>query len=122
MRTDIKTLVRNALISNTDLIALLGGERIYHQKAASASEYPRLNYFEVVNSDSHFADDKPYASDVVVQIDVFSKGSTSAIAGQIDKTMKEQGWTRSSAPDYYEEGTGVFHKAMRYRNSFLEIE
>lgn len=121
MITNIKVIVRNALISNDALILLLGKDedgspKVYQLVAPYANDYPRITFFEVVNRDSDFADDQPIASEIVVQIDVWNKGSTSAIAGEVDKTMKELGFSRTSSPDFYEEDTGVFHKAMRFKN------
>jgi hypothetical protein len=122
MITDVKVTVRNALLANAALVALLGGKRIYQLSTSNATEYPRITFFEVVNRDSEFADDQSIASEIVMQIDVWSKGSTSAIAKEIDKTMKELGYFRMSAPDFYEEDTKVYHKAMRFRNTIEEDE
>lgn len=120
MKTNAISEVRAALLANTALVALLGGQRIYPIAAPNAEEFPRISLFEIDNRDIAFADDVAYASEVPIQIDVWSKGSTSAISGEVDKTMKEQGWARTSAPDFYEPDTKVYHKAMRYRNQFLE--
>ena len=120
MIADVKTTIRTALIANSSLITLLGGQRIYQLKAPSATEQPRIDFFEVVNDDSEFADDQPIASDVVDQISIFSKTSTSAIAGEVDMTMKSLGYVRTTAPDFYEDATGLFHKAMRNRTKLLE--
>lgn len=125
MITNVKTLVRSALLANSDLLALLGDDKdghvpIYQLAAGDTSKYPRITFFEVDNRDRDFADDQSIASLVVVQIDIWSKGSTSAIAGEVDKTMKALGFTRSSATDFYEEDTKVFHKAMRFRTVLQE--
>lgn len=120
MKTDVKTIIRSALIANTALTDLLGGERVYQLAAPNAEEYPRITFFEIDNSDSEFSDDAAYAIDVRVQIDVWSKGSTSAIAGEVDTTMKSLGFSRTSAPDFYEPDTLVYHKALRYRAQFEE--
>lgn len=120
MRTDVKTEIRSALISNSALTGLLGGQRVYQLSAPNALEYPRITFFEIDNSDSQFADDEAYAADVRVQIDVWSKTSTSAISGEVDKTMKSLGYTRTSAADLYEQDTKVYHKALRYYRSYLE--
>lgn len=120
MKTDIKTEVRTALLNNVALVSLLGGQRVYQLAAPDAMEFPRITFFEVDNRDAAFADDKPIMADAIVQIDIWSKGSTSAIAGEVDRTMKEQGWSRTSAPDFYEEDTKVYHKAARYRRQFEE--
>lgn len=120
MKTDVKTEVRAALLANDELVALLLGQRVYQLAAPKADEYPRITFFEINNSDSQFADDEAYASDVSVQIDVWSKGSTSSIAGEVDKTMKSLGYSRTGAPDFYESDTKVYHKAMRYRRQYEE--
>lgn len=125
MITDVKAQVRSALLANSDLLALLGKDRfgndpIYQLRAADPEKFPRITFFEVDNRDRDFADDQSIASLVVVQIDVWSKGSTSVIAGQVDKTMKSLGFTRSSAPDFLEDDTGVYHKAMRFRTVLQE--
>lgn len=120
MITDIKIEVRAALLANAALVALLGGQRVYQLAAPNAEEYPRITFFEVDNFDSAFADDAPYGSTVVPQIDVWSKGSTSEIAKEVDKSMKSLGYVRTSAPDLYEQDTKVYHKAMRFRAQIEE--
>jgi len=119
--TDVKTTVRAALIANAALIGLLGGPRIYQFKAPNASEQPRIDFFEVVNRDSEFADNQSIGSEVVVQISIFSLGSTSAIAGEVDRTMKSLGYFRTSAVDQFESDSSLFHKAMRYRTNIQEF-
>ena len=125
MKTDIKTEVRAALLNNAALVSLLGIDRygnapIYALKSADAEKYPRITLFEVTNYDAAFADDVSIMADVIIQIDVWSKSSTSSIAGEVDKTMKEFGWSRTSAADLYEEDVGVYHKALRYRRQYEE--
>lgn len=125
MITDIKTQVRSALLANEALVSLIGKDKdgnvkIYQLAAPYADDYPRITFFEVDNRDSEFADDMPYASDIIVQIDVWSRGSTSALAGEVDRTMKALGYSRSNAPDFYEPDTQIFHKPMRYRNTIQE--
>lgn len=124
MITDLKAQLRSALIANADLVSLVGEDRDGNPKiqmvASYADDYPRVSYFEVTNFDSDFSDDNSFASEVVMQIDVWHKESTSAISGEVDKTMKQLGYTRSSAQDLYEDDTGVHHKALRYRNKFME--
>jgi len=121
LKIDVKTEIRTALIANTQLTTLLGGQHIYQLVAPNAEQYPRITFFEVDNVEAAFADDSAYASDVFVQVDVWSKGSTSAIAGEVDETLKGLGYSRTRAPDFYEEETRVYHKAMRYRRQFEEV-
>ncbi|URN96914.1 MAG: DUF3168 domain-containing protein [Candidatus Pristimantibacillus lignocellulolyticus] len=94
--------------------------KVYQLTAPYADAFPRITFFEVINEDSEFADDEAYASDISIQIDVWSKASTSAISKEVDRVMKAQGWSRTTGADLYEEDTKIFHKALRYRASFEE--
>lgn len=120
MKTDIKTEIRTALLANAALVSLLGGDRIYQLAAPDATEFPRITFFEVVNVDAAFADDMPIMADVIIQIDVWSKSSTSAIVGEVDTTMRAQRWSRTSGADLYEDDRKVYHKSLRYRRQFEE--
>ena len=104
-----------ALEANNALIGLLGDKRIYFMKAPKADEFPRVTFFEIDNIGSLYADDLEQGSTIYIQIDIWSKGSTSAIAGEVDKTMKTLGYARTSAADLFEQDTLTFHKAMRYK-------
>lgn len=127
MKTDVKAEIRAGLVANAELVALVGrdpenSEKIYPIASPYADAYPRITFFEIDNPDILYADDVPTASEAFVQIDIWSKGSTSAIAGEVDNTMKSLGWARTSAADLSEmEGTAIiYHKAMRYRAQFGE--
>ncbi|WDU84209.1 tail completion protein gp17 [Caloramator sp. Dgby_cultured_2] len=111
---NIKTTIVNSLKSNSNLINLLGGQRIYFQVAPNPNEFPRITYFEIDNFGSLYADDEEKASEIHVQIDIWHKSNTTAIADEVDKTMKNIGFGRTSAADLYEEDTQVYHKALRY--------
>ncbi|NTW04535.1 MAG: DUF3168 domain-containing protein [Peptococcaceae bacterium] len=111
---NIKPAVMSALKANSTLIGLLGGSRIYFQGSGIVDELPRITYFEVVNIGSLYADDVEATSEIHIQIDIWSKGSTSAMAEEVDKTMKSLGFGRTSSADLYEDDTKIFHKAMRF--------
>ncbi len=117
---NLKPQIKNALESNDLLITLLSGPRIYQLKAPDADEFPRITFFEFDNFGSLFADDAEASSEIHIQIDIWSKESTSAISDEIDNTMKKLDFARTSAVDLYEEDTKVFHKAMRY-STIVEI-
>jgi uridylate kinase len=115
---NVKTEVLQALESNQVLISLLENEsRIYQHTVPEddATKYPRITFFEMENMDNNFADDTAISSDIYLQIDVWSKGSTTKIAQEVDKTLKQLQFSRTSATDLYENDTAIFHKAMRYR-------
>ncbi len=111
---NLKPQIKSALESNAQLTTLLGGPRIYQIKAPNADEFPRITFFEFDNFGSLFADDTEASSEIHIQIDIWSKGSTSAIADEVNKTMKSLDFARTGTADLFEEDTKVFHKAMRY--------
>lgn len=114
---NIKPEILAALEANQNLITLLGGPRIYQLKADEATAFPKISFFEITNIDNNYADDTAITSEIHVQIDIWAKAetaSTSTIAKEVDKTMKELGFKRTAAEDLYEDDTAVFHKALRY--------
>lgn len=111
---NIKPDIKQALESNSALVSLLDGTHIYQIVAPSDAPLPRVTFFEMINFDSEFADDKPIASEIHIQIDVWSNGNTSAIAEEVDNSLKSIGMTRYYAIDLYEYDTRIYHKSMRY--------
>ncbi|MFT9848516.1 DUF3168 domain-containing protein [Aneurinibacillus sp. REN35] len=120
---NIKPKIVQALESNQALVSLLGGKRVYQLTAPNPNEFPRITFFEMNNIDDRFADDQAFSSEIRVQIDVWSKKSTSDIASEVDKTMKAIDFKRTASADLYEDDTQVFHKGMRYKtNRIIEEE
>lgn len=111
---NIKPEILQALQANATLLSLLGGNHIYQLVEPNADEFPRITFFEVTNTDEDYADDTAISSDILIQIDIWNKSSTSAIAIEVDKTMKTLSFQRTYAVDLYESDTQIFHKAMRY--------
>jgi hypothetical protein len=116
---DLKPIVGNAMSANATLTGILGLDKfgsipIYLHVAKDGDHYPRITFFELNNIDSTYFDDTAYASDISMQIDIWSKGSTSDMADQVDLTMKSLNFKRESGIDMYESDTFIFHKAMRY--------
>lgn len=111
---NLKPEVIAALEANTDLIDLLGGYNIFQLKAPEGLD-KYITLFELSNFDSAWADGTAYTSEIHLQVDVWVKGaSTSAIAVEVDKTMKTLDFKRTNSTDVYENDTSIFHKAMRY--------
>lgn len=119
---NLKPLIVSALTENETLVNLLGGPRVYFQVAPDPDELPRITYFELMNFGSMYADDGEEASEIHVQIDVWSKESTSDIAAEVDRTMKSIGFGRMASADLYEDDTEIFHKAMRFATNRINEE
>lgn len=112
---NVKSELLTALQNNTNLISLLGGNKIYQVIGPDATEFPRITFFEMTNIDRTYSDDAVWSSEIHIQIDIWNQGAnTSAIALEVDKTMKGLNYQRTSSTDLYEFEERVFHKAMRY--------
>ncbi|PFV26724.1 hypothetical protein COA09_27940, partial [Bacillus cereus] len=61
-----------------------------------------------------FADNEEIESEITFQIDIWSKGSTTAIHQKVNEIMKRMGFSRYAVADLYEEDTQIFHYAMRF--------
>ncbi|UNC93819.1 hypothetical protein HUE98_06065 [Candidatus Contubernalis alkalaceticus] len=97
---------------------LLGGKRVYKRPAPDGDEFPRVTLFEIDRNNGDYADDEPMSDESVLQVDEWNQEDTQAIFEEIDKTMKENGWRRSGKQEFYEQDTGIHHKALRYRQKF----
>lgn len=116
MILDLAPEIVAALEANQDLVALLGGKRVYRIRAPNAQEFPRITFFEMTNFDSSYADDKPIASELHYQIDIWTKGSYSQIVSEVDKSLQAIGFIRSATgPELFEEPEMVYHKPLRYK-------
>jgi hypothetical protein len=111
--------IEAGLKANADLVLLLKGQRVYQQPAPNSQEHPRVTFFEMDNVPGIVADDREWASDIRVQVDIWNQSDTgvtnSEIAEEVDQTMTSLGFIRTGSADFYEDDTKVFHKAMRYR-------
>lgn len=112
---NLKPTVVSALKSDPTLTSLLGGPRIYYQYPADVSEFPRITYYEADNKDYPFADELENATEIIMVVDIWNKGSTSEIADSVDRVMNSLGFYREFAGDLYEAETRVHHKTMRFR-------
>lgn len=111
---NLKPTILEALKDNPTLTTLLAGPKIYFQIAPQGVNAPYVTFYELTNFDSHYADDTAIASEIHIQISIFSPASTTQITEQVDNTMKSIGFTRTSATDLYEGDTKLYHKALRF--------
>ncbi|QSB48766.1 DUF3168 domain-containing protein [Parageobacillus toebii] len=122
MSFDAKSELLKALKGNATLVSLCVGG-FHNLKANDVTKFPRIVYSEIHNADDLFSDNSAIASEVRFQISIFNTeeniSSQTAIAKEVDKTMKSIGYTRYDSIDLYEEDTKVFHKAMRYEKTFI---
>lgn len=101
-----------ALKQDATLTTLIN-KRVYHLNAANPKS-PYITLFEVSNDEVESADDEEYTDEIEIQVDIWSKGSTAAIARQVQKVMRGMGFVHHAAPDTYEEDTKLYHKPLRF--------
>jgi hypothetical protein len=111
---NIKTTVVSALKADTTLKGFVS-DRVIFMSLPDEPEFPCITYYEQNNSPALVGDGKELTSESVMVIDVWSKGSTTAIAQAVDSVMAGLNFRREFAGDLYESDTGVYHKSMRYR-------
>ncbi|MGG3798986.1 hypothetical protein [Metabacillus fastidiosus] len=120
MSFDAKSELLAGLRANPSLVTLCTGG-FHNRKAKDVNAYPRIVYTELNNADDSFVDNQAVSSEVRFQISIFTNDSTiskeTAIAKEVDKTMKILGYSRYSSVDLLEDSQ-VFHKAMRYLKTF----
>ena len=111
---NLKTTVVSALTNDPTLSSLIG-DRVIFMSLPDEPEFPCITYYEQNNSPALVGDGKELTTESVMVIDVWSKGSTTAIAQAVDSVMAGLNFRREFAGDLYESDTGVYHKSMRYR-------
>ncbi|HDX9648556.1 DUF3168 domain-containing protein [Bacillus cereus] len=111
---NLRLEIVQALENNQGLVSLLGGKRVYYRKVKNAEEFPRITFFELDNRPEGFADNDESESEITFQIDIWSKGSTTAIHQKVNEIMKSIGFSRYAVADLYEDDTQIFHYAMRF--------
>jgi hypothetical protein len=104
--------VLNAL-RNDNALKNLVNSRVYWIKPES-QQFPRINFFEVLNTETESADDAEYADEIEIQVDIWSQGSTTPIAKEVQRIMRSLGFIHQALPDVYEENTKVFHKPILF--------
>jgi len=110
----LKGTIIDALNNDAAIKTLLKGQHVYPLGTAPATQYPRIVVWEVVNIDADSADDTVYSSRMIYQVDVFAKSNPEPIAREVDRVMKQIGFSRNGGADDYDEDAKVFFKALRY--------
>ncbi|EMA6341685.1 MULTISPECIES: DUF3168 domain-containing protein [Bacillus cereus group] len=120
---DLNKEIKKALENNQELVSLLSGKRIGHLIFNGDKNNPYITFSEVNNQDGDFADDRVYNSDLLYQIDIWSKKPiTIQYKKEVDRVMKSIGFSRFSTADLYEDDTKIYHYGMRYRTKISLIE
>jgi len=88
----------------------------YPEKWINLDKKPAISYYEMDNSVSSKADDEEYSSNIAIQVDTWCDmpSECSKLAIEVNKKMRELGFSRTLALDLYEQGAMKHHKTMRF--------
>ncbi|ETT84174.1 hypothetical protein MKZ08_08470 [Viridibacillus sp. FSL R5-0477] len=73
-----------------------------------------ITFFQYNEMGVVFAEDSEQETRHSIQIDVWSKGNHVDVVKQVKKLLKEQGFSRVTAHELYEDDTKIFHKVMQF--------
>jgi len=110
----IKSAVLTALQTNSAMSTLYG-QKFYFSNPPDFLNLPVGSYFELDNTGNLYADDQEIGSEIIYQIDLWSKASLTAYALGVDSAMTSLDFSRIQSLDLFETDTRIFHKSMRYR-------
>lgn len=103
---DVKPLVN-------ELLSSIPGVTVSDAYPTDWGKTAHISFYENGNSDPLKISDSPL-SDISIQIDIWHKKSTGALAADVDAKMNSIGFRRVFAADVPDPG-GIKHKTMRYR-------
>lgn len=116
MYFDLKAEIRQALINNSALFSLLGGPHVYPLASPDASLKTYITFQEITNFDKDFASDRALNSEIHFHFDIWTPYNTGPIAAEVNRTMEEQGFTRTSSQDGYDRSSElIYRKILRYK-------
>ncbi|MBT2614125.1 MULTISPECIES: hypothetical protein [unclassified Bacillus (in: firmicutes)] len=80
----------------------------------SSGDYPYIRVAELDNTDEDYRDNKAVASDIAIQVDLWTKSDPNIVQNRIDQVMKSLHFKRMGVASFYEENTGAMRKMIRY--------
>ena len=120
---DSKKHLYDLLIGNSALTAALGSStKIQYAYPNDFNSLPIVTYLEINNQHRDFFDNAPFSEESVIQIDVWTNVSTTAISKLVDAALVADFYTRDYAADVPDPSDKVFHKVLKYRRTFNSDE
>ncbi|MES1038951.1 hypothetical protein [Peribacillus simplex] len=104
-----------------DGLADIVGDKVFrwYVPKDSASKYPYIRVSELENTDEDYRDNKAVASDISIQVDLWTKGDPDILQNRIDQIMKSLQFKRIGVASFYEENTGAMRKVLRYASKVI---
>lgn len=108
----MEELIRKVLFD--ERITNLVGNKIYLLKAPDNTTAPYVEYEVLDEQGSIYAENEEIGTTYRIQVDVFTKGSYTAIVKAIKSAMKENGFMKEFGGSRYEEDSKLFHYILRF--------
>lgn len=108
----MESLIRKVLFD--ERITNLVGNKIFLLKAPDNTVAPYIEYEVIDENGSLYAENEEIATTYRIQIDIFTKGSYTAIKNAVKEVMKENGFAKEFGGSRYEEDTKLFHYILRF--------
>lgn len=115
MYIDLKPVIRQALINNSVLFSLLSGPHIYPLVSPDASLKTYITFQEITNFPKDYASDQALSSEIHFHFDIWAPYNTGPITAEVNRTMEEMSFTRTSSQDGYDRETETYRKILRYK-------
>lgn len=97
-----------------DLLNEVPGVTVSYFYPEDFANLPHISYYEASNNEYLRTDGEEQLTDIAIQIDVWSKTSTSELALLVDSKLSSIGFKREFSGDL-KDPSGLNHKSMRYR-------
>ena len=78
-----------------------------------------ITFLNVSEVPEEFADDEQYDEGIYVQVDIWCDRDYSELVELVRAAMKQAGLRFRRGSDFYEKGTGIYHKALEFY--YLEV-
>ncbi len=115
----MKQFLRNVLMDD-EVTTLTADGKVYYLNATNAVA-PYVVYAFIDEWGADFAENKEIATSYNIQVDIFSKGDYTTLEGKIMEVMTANDFHRTSAYDFYEPDTGLYHKVLRFNYTKEEL-
>lgn len=73
-----------------------------------------ITFFEYNQQGILFADDSEQRTRHSMQVDVWSTGDYDSLVEQVKELLRNEGFTRNSETEFYENDTQTYHKVLRF--------
>ena len=111
--------LRSSIYSAFSTASALSAFTVRYQYPNDFTALPVISYFQVTNVGNLFGDDEEYGSNVMFQVDLWSKTPVTDSEDDVNDVMTGLGFVRVYCTDLYENDTKIYHIAMRYRIDYV---